>query len=214
MRIKTLTPILSIAACSLLLQSSGIEESSALRLREKKPLPPQMVDYTVYDDVLELDCEEKPGYMKFAGAQLTPVVRVRVTCRKDTRSNQYAPEEKYEDLWFKNSETIGCNRFIENPVKERHRIAIFMKQDAGSLTDAEIAACASALIRLRLESCLNRNLLATVRVPHNIFERMKIELSKQNFVSYKENSLYIKTQIPIPLETEYGRREVMSFLPR
>jgi hypothetical protein len=179
-----------------------------------KPLPPQMVDYTKFDDVIVLDCEERPNHLKFSGSKLNPLVRVRVSVRCDTKNNQFASETKYQDLWFHQADPVGCKRFITNPVKERHEIGIFLKQGADNMNDTEIAACASALIRLRLEANLNKNQILTVRIPNNIFERLKIELAKQNFVSYRENSLHIMILIPIPLETEYGKREVMAFMPR
>lgn len=173
-----------------------------------------MVDYTPYDDVVVLHCEEQPGYIKFNGVQLKPVVRVRVNVRINTKENRWAPETKYEDLWFKDGTPIGSKRFITTPVKERHEVAIFLKDGMDILNDAEISACASALVRLRLEASLNKNQILTVRIPSMIYERLKIELQKQNFVSYRENSLNITTLIPIPLESEYGKREVMAFMPR
>lgn len=202
-----------VALASILAQASGIERGSALHRGEKKPMPPQMVDYTKFDDVIVLDCEERPGYIKFQGSQLSPVVRVRVNVRRDTRQNQFASESKYQDLWFNEILPIGSKRFTTNPIKEKHEIGIFLKQGAESMNDAEIAACAAALVRLRLEAHMNRNQLLTVRIPSNIFERLKIQLQRQNFVSYRENSLNITTLIPIPLETEFGKREVMAFLP-
>lgn len=196
---------------SMLLQASGLESKSSLHLREKKPMPPQMVDYMKYDDVLELDCEEKPNYINFAGTQLNQVVRVRVFCKNDTKHNQFAPETKYQDMWFKNGASLGCKHFTKLPLEQRHRIGIFLK-NPDTLSDVEIAAFASALVSLRLEATLNKNIIDTVRIPSYMFERMKLELRKQNFLSYKENSLNVKTLIAIPLETEVGKREVMCFI--
>ena len=198
----------------MLLQSSGLDKTSTLQRREKKPLPPQMVDYAPYDDVVVLHCEEQPGYIKFNGTQLKPVVRVRVNVRVNTKQNRWAPETRYEDLWFKNGTPIGSKRFISNPIKERHEVGIFLEEGTDILNDAEIAAFASTLVRLRLEANLGKNQILTVRVPSITYERLKIELQKQNFVSYRENSLNITTLIPIPIETEYGKREVMAFMPR
>lgn len=209
---KTLA--LSLALSSLLLQSSGLDQSSTLQRRERKPLPPQLVDYAQYDDVVVLHCEEQPGFIKFDGVQLKPVVRVRVNVRVNTRENRWAPEQKYEELWFKEGTPIGSKVLTSSPIKERHEVGIFLKDGSDILNDSEIAACASALVRLRLEANLNKNQILTVRIPSTIFERLKVELQKQNFVSYRENSLTIRTLIPIPLESEFGKREVMSFMPR
>lgn len=183
-----------------------------MHLREKKPMPPQMVDYTKFDDVIELDCQEQPGYINFAGAQLKPVVRVRVFCKCGTRHNQFAEETKYQDMWFKNGSPIGCKHFITLPIKERGRIGVFLK-NPDTLNDAEITACAAALVKLRLEATLNKNIIDTVRIPSYMYERIKLELQKQNFFSYKQNSLRITTLIAIPLETDVGKREVMCFIP-
>jgi hypothetical protein len=205
---------LLIAFSSLLMQSSGLERTSTLQRREKKPLPPQMVDYTPYDDVIVLHCEEQPDYIRFDGVQLKPVVRVRVNVRVNTKENRWAPEQKYENLWFKDGTPIGSKRFTALPIRERHEVGIFLKDGSDLLSDAEIAACAGALVRLRLEANLNKNQILTVRIPSTIYERLKLELQKRNFFSYRENSLSIRTLIPIPLESEFGKREVMSFMPR
>lgn len=207
-----LNTIVAVAALSTLLQASGVERESALHLGEKKPMPPQMVDYTKFDDVIELDCEEKSDYLNFAGAQMKPVVRVRVFCKCGTKQNQYATEVKYQDMWFKNSSPIGCKHFITLPLKERGRIGIFLK-NPDTLNDAEIAACAAALVKLRLEATLNKNIIDTVRIPSYMYERMKLELQKQNFFSYREHGTRITTLIAIPLETDVGKREVMCFIP-
>lgn len=203
---------IAIFAFSTLLQASGVERESALHLGEKKPMPPQMVDYMKFDDVIELECKQQPSFANFAGAQLKPVVRVRAFCKCDTRHNQFAPATKYQDLWFKNGAPLGCKHFTTLPIKQRARIGIFLK-DPDTLNDAEIAAFASTLVKLRLEATLNKNIISTIRIPSYMYERIKLELHKQNFFSYRENSLNVTTLIPLPLETEVGKREVMCFIP-
>lgn len=184
---------------------------SALRFREMKPMPPQLIDFRAYDDVIKLTCEEKPNYLNFPSVKLTPIVKVNVSCLCNTKQNHYAPEAKYQELWFHKANPISCKHFTSFPIKERHEIGIFLNNDR-RLSDAELTALASTLVRLRLETAINQNMIVTVRVPNESFERLKLELQKQNFVSYRENSLNITTLIPIPLETELGRRETLCFL--
>lgn len=184
---------------------------SALRFREMKPMPAQFIDFTAYDDVIKLTCEEKSNYLNFPSVKLKPIVKVSVSCLCSTKHNHYAPEAKYQELWFHKANPISCKHFTTFPIKERHEIGIFLISDR-TLSDAELAACASALVRLRLETAVNQNMIVTVRIPNDCFERLKLELQKQNFVSYRENSLNITTLIPIPLETELGRRETLCFL--
>ncbi|MBX9691759.1 MAG: hypothetical protein K2Z81_05200 [Cyanobacteria bacterium] len=188
------------------------QRRSALSLREKKPMPPQYLDFTKYDDIIELECEQKRNYLKFADTRFANVVKVKVRCRLETRNNQWAPETKFQELWFNQGLPVGSKHFTSFPIKPRHEIGIFLKTGDRTMGDAEIAACAGALVQLRLQSTLNANMISTVRIPSYMFERMKLELAKQNFVSYRDNSLSITTLIPIPLETDLGNRETMCFL--
>ncbi len=180
---------------------------------EKKPPPPQVVDMTEYDDVLKLQCDEQKNYLTFSGSKLKPIVRVRVTYHRDTRYNRYAPEAKFEDLWYRNSLPIASKRFIPLPIKDGDDIAIVLKPNATNFSEPEIAACANALARLRLEASLNRNLLVAVFVPDYIFDKLIAELDKQNFVPCNQFGQYASTLIPIPLVTELGRRQMLTHLP-
>ncbi len=203
----------SLVAISVPSRAEGDVPTSALRLREKRPLPPQITDMSKYDDVIELNIDERPDYFNYPGSKLLPVVAVEVYCRVDTKHNQSAPVKKYEDLFYSLSQPLGCKHFTHFPIPERHEIAIFVRSTSGSLSHAGVAACSNALVRLRLEATLNRNLIVTTRIPNDSLSDLIAELEKQNFLKYKEHHESIEVLIPIPLETELGQREMMCFVP-
>lgn len=189
------------------------EATSALRFGPKRPVPSQLIDPSMYDDMVELEIKELKNHLTFSNSKLMPIVRVKVSCRCDTRHDRDAQSVKYEELWFGKDVSIGCRRSIPLPIKERDQVAIFLTVSTNNLTEAEIAACARALVRLRLETMLNRNALITVRVPSYALEELVAELEKENFYPYKDYRASINFLIPIPLETELGAREVMCFIP-
>ncbi|MBX9666691.1 MAG: hypothetical protein K2X93_03690 [Candidatus Obscuribacterales bacterium] len=209
---RAATPIAGIALCTLLLQASGTEQSSALHLREKKPLPPQLVDLGLYDDVIEINCEEKDNYLSFRGSELKPIVKVTLDCRLDTRRDRGAPANKYQELWYRNDLPLASKHTMPLPIPDKHRIGIFLKSRVRNLSDAEITALASTLVRLRLETILNRNILATVRIPNYAYPKLVLELQRHNFVSYKEKGRFVTTLIALPIETDLGIRETLCFL--
>jgi hypothetical protein len=196
---------------TLLLQAGGRNGGSALQYNERNFMPPQMVDFSQYDNVVELQCDELKNYISYSGTKLNAVVKVRVECRKDTRNNRAAPLLRYEDLWYQKSAPLGSKKYGSLPIEERSQVAIFVKSKLGLMSDAEIAACASTLVRLRLELTLNRNLVATIRVPNQSLEGLVCELRKQNFVRHSEIFEDLDTLIPIQLETDIGRKETLCF---
>jgi hypothetical protein len=214
MKPNKISSVLLLALCVLSLHAEARQATSALRFGQQKPLPPQMVDPSLYDDVVELDAKELKGYLTFNGTKLAPIVKVKVSCRCDTRHNRFAPVIKYEDLWFGKDATIGCRRAMPLPINARDHIAVFVTSSSGHLTEAEIAACAKALVRLRLETILNRNALDVVRVPNYAFGDVLSTLGKENFYPYKDYRASVNFLIPIPLETELGVREMMCFVPQ
>jgi hypothetical protein len=187
--------------------------NSALRFREKKQLPSQVLDLSTYDDVIELDCRELKDYLTYPGTKITPIVKVSAWCRCDTKNNSEAPRTKYEDLLFGQDKAIGSKRFASIPIRERDQIAIFVKTNGDNLSEAEAVACANALIRLRLELGLNRNSILTVRIPHQSIQTMIAALREKNFRPYRECSQRISVLISIPLETDLGAREMMCYAP-
>lgn len=197
--------------CSLVLQAGGQDGGSALRLNERNILPPQMVDYGEFDDVIEIRCEELKGFIKFAGTRLDRVVKVRVDCICDTKENKFAKSVHYEDLWFRAGDPVGSKRERPLPIKECDQVGIFVKTSLGLMSEAEIEACAACLVFLRLELTLNRNLIVTIRIPNHALEGMVSALRKQNFYRYDEIEAETESLIPIQLETDLGRKEVMCF---
>ena len=182
-----------------------------MRYNERNLLPPQMVDMAKYENVIELECEELKNYINFSGTKLNSIVKVKVECRKDTKNNRNAPLLRYEDLWYQKAAPLGSKKYGPIPINERDQVAIFVKSKLGLMTEAEVSACASALVLLRLDLTLNRNLIVTIRVPNQALEGLVSELRKQNFVRYDEIYEQLDTLIPIQLETDIGRKETLCF---
>lgn len=200
-----------ILCSAFLVQGGGQSGGSALRYNERNLLPPQMVDLAQYENTIELQCKELKNYITFSGTKLNSIVKVRVECRKDTKANRNAPALRYEDLWYQKGSPLGSKKYGPLPITERDQVALFVKSELGLMTEAEIAACASALVLLRLDLTLNRNLIVTVRVPNQSLEGLVSELRKQNFVRYDEIYEELDMLIPIQLETDIGRKETLCF---
>ena len=84
-----------ISCAAFLLQGGGRDGGSALRYNERNLLPPQMVDLSQFDNVIDLECSELKNYINFSGTRLNSVVKVKVECHKDTKGNRYAPALRY-----------------------------------------------------------------------------------------------------------------------
>lgn len=209
---KTHLGVLTLLALStVLIQGGGRTPGSALQYRERRPLPPQVVDLAPYDDIIELKTERLPSYLDFDGSKLSPTIRVRSSYRTDTNKGKASSDIKFEDIWYANGKPVGLKRFNRLAIKQYDRVGVFVSAKSGSMTEPEAIALANALVRVRLETSMNRNLLVTVRVPNEKLELLKAELEKQNFTPYGRTDRPSKALIALPLETEVGRREVMCF---
>lgn len=204
-------PLVLLSLAAVLLQAGGRDGGSALRYNERNVLPPQMVDYAQYQNVVELQCSELKNYISFAGTKLNSVVKVKVECRQDTKNSRGAPPLRYEDLWYQAGTPLGSKKYGNLPIKERENVAVFVRSNLGIMSNAEIAACASALVLLRLDLTLNRNLVVTVRVPNQSLDGLVAELRKQNFARYSEIYEQLDAMIPIQLESDIGRKETLCF---
>ena len=191
------------------LPDAHAQKRSGLQFRQRPPLPPQMVDVSLYDDVIELQSQEQKNYLTFSGSKLKPVSKVKVSYRLDTRHDKTAPIVQYEELWFHNSVPIGSKKLQPFAIKRSDQVAILVKNE--TLNDAEIEALASALVALRLELSMNRNLMAVVRIPNDILTPLSDSLRKQHFLPYGELSRPIQSLVPIQLETDLGKRQTMCF---
>lgn len=181
-------------------------------MKPRFEVPSPRLDFEEFDDVIELECRTLKEYITYTGTKLGDIVKVRVNCHCDTKINKESSAQRYEDLWYQRSQSIGQRKFNTLPVRECDQVAIIVKEDPlHALTGNEAAACAAALVLMRLELTVNRNLIAKVRVPNNSLDNLVSELRKQNFYPYAEISEQIDTMIPIQLETDSGKREVLCF---
>lgn len=170
-----------------------------------------MVNLEEYDDVIEVQCDEVKDYLTFRGAQLDAVAKVRISCLCDTRNNRLPQPVHYEDMWYAKGNAVGCKRFVPLPIKECDQVAIFVRSKSLHMNDAELGALAGCLVRMRLELSLNRNLIVTVRVANDSLDGLICQLRRHNFSPYSEVAEVVDSLIPLQLETEFGKKEVMCF---
>jgi len=206
-RVLLLLSALSLAASGAVFAQSGLRDIPA------KVLPPQIFDRQPFDDVFEIESDELPNYLNFEGSKLNPIVRIKISCCCKTNVDHNAQPMKYQDLWLRGSDAIGLKQYAPMPAEENDRVAILVKPRLKPYSEAEVAACSSALVRMRLALSLNKNLIDTVRVPGLTLDTFVAELRKQHFIPYKELRRRLEVLIPIPLESETGSKVVSCFVP-
>jgi len=192
--------------------ASGAVVQSGLRDRPVKLLPPQVFDMQPYDDVFEVEAEELANYLSFEGSKLNPIVRLKISCYCKPNVDHTVQPMKYQDLWLRGGDAIGLKQYAPMPAEDNDRVAILIKPRLKPYSEAEIAACSAALVRLRLALSLNSNLIDTVRVPGLTLDTFVAELRKQHFIPYKELRKRLEVLIPIPLESETGTKVVTCFV--
>lgn len=161
-----------------------------------------------FNCIINIDTELVDDYMTFEGSQLDPIIKATVSYRmaEDGGPPENAPSVKYEELWYRAGDPLGCVRYRQLGSRELSLTQIKIASDSPHPSQAEISAQANALVRIYLDAYLRIALLTSVVVPDGMFASMVNALGKDNFVSGQ--AVYgssIDPSILLPLESESGK---------
>ncbi len=121
-----------------------------------------------FDWTVRIETQELPTQFQYAGCRLFPVVKTHVTYFK-THDESHTMDEnhpvKYEDMWFHGEKPLGLERLHKFEVERGDAVSIEVTHKEGTGTASEYQAASNAILRLILESNLNANSVATVKLP-------------------------------------------------
>lgn len=140
-----------------------------------------------YDWIIEAQMQELKGYVIYAGSTVRPIIKASITY-KNTDAPSGSKPVKYEDLYFKGYEAIGCRRYHTLDLESGDGVAIRIKSKSQNVTLEQSSAAANAIVRLLLDSYLNGNSVVAVLLPRSSFERVVQNLQRANFYSAPPSS--------------------------
>lgn len=137
-------------------------------------LPAKAQEAVVYDDtwlnqrydwVVYLNAKSVARFLDYPSSSLNPIVNVEVNCRMTPRITRNTSNDQthYEDLWYHESQPIGCRRFCKLPFKEGLQGAICVSSTEDSFNNP--APIANAIVRLLLDVYANTDMLVVVLAP-------------------------------------------------
>jgi hypothetical protein len=153
------------------------------------------------DDLMYVRAEEQKGYLDFPGSPFKPIVKVTVSFRC-VKHGTMGKERLYEDLWYQGKNPLGCRRYCDFDLDPKDLIFVYLNTS----TAAEHAASANTLVRLLLESLLNRDAICGVSVPAESFWTIVDQMEEENFYRTAKLQGRPSVYISMPLMAEDGHK--------
>lgn len=133
-----------------------------------------------YDWTVELETRHMQDYFKYTGCQIKDIDKVRVTYQHTpTAENPDPAKTQYENFWYHDGKPLGMERQHDYEISQGDGVSILVKHRNDEVTDEECKAAANAILRVTLDSYLNKNAVVNVRIPDSSFDRVRDALIDQ-----------------------------------
>jgi hypothetical protein len=156
--------------------------SSAAYSPEASAVPPIA---RTYDWTIEIDTQELPRQFQYTGSALTQVVKAEVLYYS---GNDQSHATKYETLWYSNGHTLGLERQNKLQIRQGDAIAIDVVHKSSSAQLDEQRAAARAIMKALIDANINKNMVATIKVPLGSFSGISQEIQNYRFTPVSDSS--------------------------
>lgn len=162
--------LISLIACSSIALSAAasLNANAAPAVHVARP----------FEWTIEISTQKLPHQFQYTGSALKEVVKASL--------NYYSMEDQahktpYEDLWYAGMKTLGLERHHKLEITQGDAIAIrVVHKNPGAPTDEQIAA-GKAVMKALLDANINRNMVATIKVPQSSFYTIASEIQNYDF---------------------------------
>jgi len=142
---------------------------------------PAQADWTPYNFLLTAAIKPLPNYLRYANSSLSPVDKATVVCTNVSGDGSSSP---YESIWFCRGQPYGLERSGPLPVDSGSAIGIQINFNSPP-GPMEIKAAVQTILRLYLDSRLNKNPVMTVIVPDEQFAEIVTALGDEHFQPFQ-----------------------------
>lgn len=132
-----------------------------------------------YDWTIDLETEPVKGRLEFPGSKFTDLTRIKVFYHKGSKVDA-TKRTHYEDLWYRESQLIGCRRDHGFGLKPGEHLVIRVKHKDNAST-GEAHAASDAIIRTVIDAYANGNMTSAVVVPAESFSEIVQGLGRLKF---------------------------------
>ena len=132
-----------------------------------------------YDWVIEINTKPLQRQFQFQGSSLKKIEKIEV---KYYPSKDDSSKTDYEYLWFSAGKALGLEKQREFDLPQGEGLAIKVKHLKDIATTEEKKATANAILRLALDSVLNKNPINLVQLPASSFTDIANELQNEGMI--------------------------------
>jgi hypothetical protein len=138
-----------------------------------------------FEWTIEIDTQELPRQFQYHNSNLTQVVKAEL--------NYYSMENQdsktaYEDLWYSEAHSLGLERHHNLEIRQGDAIAIRVvhnpKNPSSAFPADEQRAAGKAVMKAIVDANINRNMVATIKVPQSAFNSISSEIQNYGFAPY------------------------------
>ena len=158
-----------------------------------------------YAWTIEIDTQEVPLQFQYSGSALTQVVKTQLQFYSNSNpppTPTSATLTLYESLWFSNGKSLGLERQNKLQIRQGDSIAILVVHKNGSAQPDEQIAAAKAIMKAVVDANLNKNMVATIKVPMASFSTISQQIQNYHFAPIVASSSEDPTQSDLNLFLE------------
>ncbi len=154
----------------------GIMSSGAMAL--KAVAAPGLGISKPYEWTIEIKTKPVERQFQYTGSSIKDVVKAELSYYSmDDQDHKTA----YEDLWYASSKTLGLERHHKLELKQGDAVAISVKHEKPSPSTDEKRAAGKAVMKAVLDANINKNMVATIKVPYDSFSTISNEILEYHF---------------------------------
>ncbi|MBX9689634.1 MAG: hypothetical protein K2X27_23185 [Candidatus Obscuribacterales bacterium] len=131
-----------------------------------------------YEWTIEIQSEKLAPQFHYAGSKISEIVKTKIQYYSMTNESA---KTAFEDLWYSKGKALGLERHHSLDIKQGDAIAIRVLHKNDSAPEDEQQAAGKAIAKAILAASLNKNMVATVKVPYSSFHRIVSEIEEYNF---------------------------------
>lgn len=132
-----------------------------------------------FDWTVEIDTKPMKNQFQYTGSELKELIKAKVSFYKMSDEDN---KTDYEDLWYAKSKTLGMERHHKLDITQGDAVCIKVKHLGDSTSYDEQRSAAKAVMKMVLDTTINKNMVATIKVPASSFSTISAEIQNYNFV--------------------------------
>lgn len=131
-----------------------------------------------FEWTIEIKTQELPGQFQYNTSSIKDVVKAQMQYFSKDHEDV---KTLYEDLWYARTKSLGMERHHKLEIKQGDAVAIRVLHKEDSPSQDERRAAGKAVMKAVLDANLNKNMVATIKVPTNSFYTISSEIQNYHF---------------------------------